>query len=309
MEALNALPVSSTPRASSAIPDIRGFIGMVLDRGFAYQAGGAVYFDVSQVRLVRLDQPLHRRRDARARPRARRQRRRPAQAPPARLRAVASVGGRRAVVGHDVGPGPAGLAHRVLARWRCASSARRSTCTAAAADLIFPHHECERAQSEAATGEPFVTHWMHTAHGLHGRRTRCRRASATWCSSTSCARSGTRGRSAWRSSSTTTAREWEWDDDADAAQRRTPRASWCAARPRRARLLDDVRAALDDDLDTPGALAAIDAAAAAGHGVRRRSGAARRRPLTDADHAMFMLQSPCTREHTASTVAAYRWPL
>ena len=31
------------------------------------------------------------------------------------------------------------------------------------ADLIFPHHECERAQSEAATGEPFVKHWMHTA--------------------------------------------------------------------------------------------------------------------------------------------------
>ena len=30
-------------------------------------------------------------------------------------------------------------------------------------DLIFPHHECERAQSEAATGEPFVRHWMHTA--------------------------------------------------------------------------------------------------------------------------------------------------
>ncbi len=30
-------------------------------------------------------------------------------------------------------------------------------------DLIFPHHECERAQSEAATGEPFVQHWMHTA--------------------------------------------------------------------------------------------------------------------------------------------------
>ena len=31
------------------------------------------------------------------------------------------------------------------------------------ADLIFPHHECERAQSEAATGEPFVRHWMHQA--------------------------------------------------------------------------------------------------------------------------------------------------
>ena len=41
-------PSYSTPRASSAIPDIRGFIGMVLDRGFAYQAGGSVYFDVSK---------------------------------------------------------------------------------------------------------------------------------------------------------------------------------------------------------------------------------------------------------------------
>ena len=30
-------------------------------------------------------------------------------------------------------------------------------------DLIFPHHECELAQSEAATGVPFVRHWMHTA--------------------------------------------------------------------------------------------------------------------------------------------------
>ena len=27
--------------------------------------------------------------------------------------------------------------------------------------LIFPHHECERAQSEAATGTTFVRHWMH----------------------------------------------------------------------------------------------------------------------------------------------------
>ena len=28
-------------------------------------------------------------------------------------------------------------------------------------DLIFPHHECEQAQSEAATGTTFVRHWMH----------------------------------------------------------------------------------------------------------------------------------------------------
>ena len=29
------------------------------------------------------------------------------------------------------------------------------------ADLIFPHHENERAQSEAATGKPFVKYWIH----------------------------------------------------------------------------------------------------------------------------------------------------
>lgn len=31
-------------------------------------------------------------------------------------------------------------------------------------DLIFPHHENEIAQSEAATGKPFVRHWFHGAH-------------------------------------------------------------------------------------------------------------------------------------------------
>ncbi len=29
-------------------------------------------------------------------------------------------------------------------------------------DLVFPHHENEIAQSEGATGKPFVKHWMHT---------------------------------------------------------------------------------------------------------------------------------------------------
>ena len=31
-------------------------------------------------------------------------------------------------------------------------------------DLIFPHHEDEIAQSEAATGRPFVRTWLHCAH-------------------------------------------------------------------------------------------------------------------------------------------------
>jgi len=33
-------------------------------------------------------------------------------------------------------------------------------------DNIFPHHECEIAQTEGATGKPFVRFWMHTRHLL-----------------------------------------------------------------------------------------------------------------------------------------------
>ena len=38
-------------------------------------------------------------------------------------------------------------------------------------DLAFPHHENEIAQSEGATGKPFVAHWMHGSHLLaEGRK-------------------------------------------------------------------------------------------------------------------------------------------
>src|SRR5918996_2146334 len=57
MRALGMLPAFSEPRATSAIADIRGFIGMVLDRGYAYQAGGGVYFDVSRFERVRQVSP------------------------------------------------------------------------------------------------------------------------------------------------------------------------------------------------------------------------------------------------------------
>ncbi len=38
-------------------------------------------------------------------------------------------------------------------------------------DLVFPHHENEIAQSEAATGKPFARYWLHNAHLLvEGRK-------------------------------------------------------------------------------------------------------------------------------------------
>jgi L-cysteine:1D-myo-inositol 2-amino-2-deoxy-alpha-D-glucopyranoside ligase len=47
MALLNLLPVWSEPRATSAISEILSLIGVALERGFAYESGGSVYFDVA----------------------------------------------------------------------------------------------------------------------------------------------------------------------------------------------------------------------------------------------------------------------
>ena len=187
----------SEPRATSAIADIRGFIGMVLDRGHAYQAGGAVYFDVSIVPRVRLSVGHYSRDEMLAlRRRARRQRRRPEQARPARLRALAAVARRRAVVGVALGPGPPGLAHRVLgagparARHHHRPPRRRHR-----PDLPAPrvragavgggHRRAVRAPLDAP------------GDGPHGRREDVEVARQPRVRVATSARSGTRWRSAW----------------------------------------------------------------------------------------------------------------
>ena len=132
MVALGMLPSFSEPRATSAIADIRGFIGMVLDRGHAYVAGGAVYFDVStyekfgQVSHLDRADMLELAAERGGNPD------RPQQARPARLRALAAVGSRRARLGVAAG-GPAAPAGTSSAPpWRCASWAAPSTSTGAA---------------------------------------------------------------------------------------------------------------------------------------------------------------------------------
>jgi L-cysteine:1D-myo-inositol 2-amino-2-deoxy-alpha-D-glucopyranoside ligase len=59
--------------------------------------------------------------------------------------------------------------------------------------------------------------------------------------------------------------DWEWDDTL--MPRNTERLAAWSKVGEGAAALDEVRDALDDDLDSPAAVAAVDAAAAAGHGV------------------------------------------
>lgn len=262
MEALNAIPPSSTPRASSAIPDIRGFIGMVLDRGYAYQAGGAVYFDVArfdgfgEVSNYSADRMLEL---ARARGGN--------VDDPHKRSPLDFVLWQPSAPDEPAwetlwGPGRPG--------WHieCSALALRELGTTidlhgGGADLIFPHHECERAQSEAATGEPFVRHWMHTAliskdgekmSKSLGNLVFIDALRAEW--NPAAIRLGIIGHH-YRT-------EWEWDDDL--MVRSTEQlARWAGATGGApSDLLDVVRQRLDDDLDTPGAFAAIDEAAADG---------------------------------------------
>jgi L-cysteine:1D-myo-inositol 2-amino-2-deoxy-alpha-D-glucopyranoside ligase len=134
------------------------------------------------------------------------------------------------------------------------------------ADLIFPHHECERAQSEAATGEPFVRHWMHQAMvRMDGAKMSKSLGNLVFVSDLLKLWDGATVRTMIVENHYRT--PWEWDDT------RLPRAVERLERWRSAGEgdggLDAARSALDDDLDTPTAVAAIDEAAATGRGVSK----------------------------------------
>jgi L-cysteine:1D-myo-inositol 2-amino-2-deoxy-alpha-D-glucopyranoside ligase len=263
MRALNLLPCFSEPRATSAIPDIRGFIAMVLDRGHAYQSGGAVYFSVET--FERFGQVSHLSREE-------------------MLALAAERGGnpddpnkrdpldfvlwQPSAEGEPAwdslwGPGRPG--------WHveCSALALRELGTTidlhgGGTDLIFPHHECEAAQSEAATGEPFVRHWMHQAMVRYqGAKMSKSLGNLVFVSELV---------KEWDPMVVRLAivrhhyrESWEWTDELlpEAAERL---ARWRAAGAGDG-ALEAVRAALDDDLDTPAAVAAIDEAARAGRGV------------------------------------------
>ena len=171
MAALGLLPVYREPRATSAIPDILSLIGHVLDGGHAYSVGRGGVLRHLVLPPLRAGQPPVAGRDAGAGGRAGRQPRRPQQARPARLRAVAALGPRRAVVGVALGPGPARLAHRVLGPGHARARRHRRPPRRGDATSIFPHHECETAQSESATGTTFSRHWLHVGMvGLDGTK-------------------------------------------------------------------------------------------------------------------------------------------
>ena len=262
MTALNALPVHSTPRASSAIPDIRGFIGMVIDRGFAYESGGSVYFDVEK--FPQFGSVSHYSRDT--------------------MIALARERGGNVDDPHKRNPLDFVLWHPSASdepswdtMWGAGRPGWHIECSALAlrelgttidlhgggSDLIFPHHECERAQSEAATGQPFVKHWMHVAMvSMDGHKMSKSRGNLVFVDKLRTQHDPMAIRLGLIEHPYRT--EWEWDDGL-MARNEARLAQWKSAAhvgssQGDAGLLADVRLALDNDLDTPSAVALVDAA-------------------------------------------------
>ena len=266
MDALGLLPSYSEPRATSAIPEILSLIQAALDRGAAYQAGGAVYFDTSS--FAAFGAVSHRDRAE-------------------MLTLAAEHGGNiddpnkrdpldfvlwlpslddEPAWESRFGPGRPGwhvecsaLALRELGETLDVHGGGR--------DLVFPHHECETAQSETVTGEPFVRHWFHIGLvGLDGTKMSKSLGNLVFVDDLLARADAAAIRVALLAHHYRF--DWEWHDhDLDVGLDRVAR--WRAASGvDDGRSLAIVRERLDDDLDTPGALAGLDELAAAGLSVR-----------------------------------------
>jgi L-cysteine:1D-myo-inositol 2-amino-2-deoxy-alpha-D-glucopyranoside ligase len=268
MGSLNLLPVYSEPRATSAISEILSLIGAALDAGHAYQSGGSVYFDVTT--FSRFGHVSGYGRDE-------------------MIRLAAEHGG------NPDDPNKRNQLDFVLwqpslsdepsweSRWGPGRPGWHIECSALALrelgetvdihgggrDLVFPHHECETAQSESVTGKPFVRLWFHVGLvGLDGTKMSKSLGNLVFVSELT---------KEWDPAAVRLAlmahhyrEDWDWVTMEDMPRAAARLALWRSAVDGEgggAEGLAAVRAALDNDLDTVGALEALDREAQAGRSV------------------------------------------
>jgi cysteinyl-tRNA synthetase len=159
MAALGVPPAQIEPKATQHIPEIIDLIRRLEDRGFAYQGKEDVYFRVRRFPgYGKLSgQSLE---DMQAGARV--------EVDPHKEHPLDFVLWKGSKPGEPAWPSPWGPGRP---GWHIECSAmgmyylgESFDLHGGGQDLVFPHHENELAQSEAATGKPFVRYWLH--HGL-----------------------------------------------------------------------------------------------------------------------------------------------
>jgi L-cysteine:1D-myo-inositol 2-amino-2-deoxy-alpha-D-glucopyranoside ligase len=162
MDALGMRPPIAEPRATEAIDGMIRMVAHLLDSGHAYLTHGTVYFDVStfprfgdlshypRERMVKLAHARGGRPDD-----------------PHRRDPLDFVLWQPSMPDEPAWRAPFGVGrpgwHVECSVMSTAALGNTLDLHGGGTDLIFPHHECEIAQSESVTGEPFCRHWMHSA--------------------------------------------------------------------------------------------------------------------------------------------------
>ncbi len=160
MAALHILPPDRMPRATRSLDAIRQLIGELEAKGAAYSADGDVYFAVMrQAGYGKLSGRTLEEQQGGASGRT-------SEAEEARKRHPFDFAlWKGAKPGEPAFPSPWG-AGRPGWHIECSAMVREELGTTidihlGGADLIFPHHENEIAQSEAASGQPLARWWLH----------------------------------------------------------------------------------------------------------------------------------------------------
>lgn len=147
------------PRVTENIGEIIEFIGELIEKDYAYEAGGDVYFDVSKYKdYGKLSKQSLEDLQAGARVEVKAAKKNP-------LDFVLWKAAKEDELSWD---SPWGLGRP---GWHIECSAMSKKYLGetidihgGGGDLIFPHHENEIAQSEACSGKPFANYWVHVGY-------------------------------------------------------------------------------------------------------------------------------------------------
>jgi cysteinyl-tRNA synthetase len=159
-DTLNIRPADRYPRATEHIPEMVGIVRTLLAKGFAYRKDGSVYFAIDKFpaygRLSRVNLE-----DRRPGSRGDADEYEKESVHDFALWKAPKAG--EPVWETEIGPGRPG--------WHIECSAMSAKYLGPTFDIhcggvdnIFPHHENEIAQSEAANGVKFVNYWLHCHH-------------------------------------------------------------------------------------------------------------------------------------------------
>jgi len=157
MDALNCVRPCISPRASGHIVEQIELVKKLLDKGYAYEVNGSVYFDISKFKdYGKLSGRNIEEMQAGARVEVSADKKHPAD----------FALWKKAEANHIMQwPSPWGMG---FPGWHLECSVMSTKYLGQPFDIHgggienqFPHHECEIAQAEAATGKPFVKYWLH----------------------------------------------------------------------------------------------------------------------------------------------------